>query len=293
MSKRPSVFVHLALLLMAALWGGTFVAIKYLLNEVTPLALIGIRFWISAIIFLGFLAITRRPESRMPRRDLLRLIGASATGIVAYQLALNFGERKVGAGTSALIVAVHPIVTAIAATFLLSERFSSRKAAGFAIAILGLVLVVTLGSHHADFRGELPAMLLVLVAPISWSASTLLTKPLSGRYPAAWLTSWIMIIGAGLMTPAAGLGALRQIANLTPCGWLAMVFLSVGATFLAYLLWYYGLEHLEAGKISIYIYLSPFFALMGGALLLGEIPTLYAGLGGAMILGGVALTNSH
>lgn len=293
MSRRSLYLVHTALFAMAALWGGTFVAIRYLLTEMSPLALIGIRFLISAVIFAVFLAFTKRPKGPVPARDLLRILAASLTGIVVYQLALNFGELRVTAGTSSLIVALHPVITAVAAAFVLGEKITPRKAAGFSIAIGGLIVVVLLGSGHANLSGALKGILLVLVAPLAWSASTLMTKPLSGRYPAAWLTSWIMILGAVFMVPAMGTGAIHQALALSLHGWIAMIFLSLGATFLAYLFWYYGLQHLEAGKISIYVYLCPFFALIGGALLLGETLTSFSILGGALIVGGVALTNSR
>jgi drug/metabolite transporter (DMT)-like permease len=278
---------------MAAFWGGTFVAIKYLLSEMTPTPLIVLRFWISAVIFIIFLAFSPKPEGKIPRNDLIRLILASLSGVVCYQFALNFGERFVSAGTSSLIVATHPIITTVGAALLLGEKVTRRKSIGFLIAIVGLLMVSLWGTGQINLSGTLKGILLVLAAPVSWSTSVLLSRPLSGKYPASWLTSWIMILGAVFMIPAIHLSTFHEAMALTTSGWIAMIFLSLGATFLAYLIWFIGLEHLDSSKVSIYVYLSPFFALLGGALILGEGFTVYSFLGGILIVGGVALTNSR
>lgn len=112
----------------------------------------------------------RRPA----RRDLVRITGCGLSGMTAYQLLLNAGERTVPAGTASLLVSTAPIFAALLAFALLGERLTSRAWSGIAVGFLGaIVMTLALGrSLRLD-----PDALLVVAAAVAQATFFVLQKP--------------------------------------------------------------------------------------------------------------------
>jgi drug/metabolite transporter (DMT)-like permease len=277
---------HLGLAVVAALWGGAFVAIRNLdaSGRISASAITLLRFALTAAVMAPVLAF-RRP--RIQRADWRRVWVMGLLGGLVYHLALNEGERFVSAGVASLIVASVPVMVAILAARFLGERLTKVRAAGIALAIGGVAVLVVLGSGGSLHVHNLVGALLVLVSPSAWAISTVVGKPMVRRYDPIALTALLMVLGATLIVPFTIVPTVRDLPNLTGGDWLQLVYLAVGCTALAYAIWYAALRHLEATTVAGYIYLVPPFALLWAAVFLGERVTVAGALGGAMVLAGV------
>jgi len=284
---RSTVPYHLALLGVAALWGGAFVAIRNLdaSGRISAPSITLLRFALTAAVLLPA-ALTRRV--RIERRDRWRIGLMALLGGLVYHLALNEGERFVSAGVASLIVACTPVIVAVLAVRFLGERLTRVRAAGIALAAAGVGVLVVWGSGGGALHVQnLLGALVVLIAPAAWAVSTVVGKPAAQKYDPIGLTALTMVMSALLIVPFTLPAAIRDVPGLTMGDWLQLAYLAFGCTALAYMVWYVALRHLQATTVAGYIYLVPPFALAWAALFLGERLTPAGVIGGVMVLAGV------
>ena len=162
------------------LWASAFVAIRHLGREVPPGALslgrLLIARWRSAFARLPPAAAPGRPRRDWP---LLLLCGVGWFGV--YNLALNEAERRIDAGTAALIVQIGPIIVALLATVFLGELMSRWLLIGMAVGFAGVV-VIARGYSTGD-SGDMVGVWLAVLAAITYAVGVLAQKPLLGRLP--------------------------------------------------------------------------------------------------------------
>ena len=285
-----------SLLLTAAIWGGNFAAMKFLIERLRPLDVVFLRGAGAAFFFALALLLTGRPLLAMPRHDLLRLATVGVVGVTIMNLAIVFGQARLPAALASLIITSNPIHTAIISRVLLGESLTRRKLGGIAVAFAGFLIVLLFGSSNsaALSTDELTGVGILAIAPFAWAFYTVLSKPLLRTYPPVHVAAYGAIVGslAFLPLPLVRDGTLGRIGELDGRGWAAALFATLISFVLAYVLWYRGLRVLTPSQTAVYAYLVPVFGLLAAWLVLDERPTLYLLLGGATILAGVILTNS-
>lgn len=292
---RRALAVHGLLLLVSAIWGGHFVALRYLLQELSPVGVMLVRGLLASAFYVVFLLLSRRRLPSIERADWPRLVLVGFLGIAVMGLGMVYAQRFISAGVSSLIVTLNPIFTALLAYLLLGQALTRRQAGGVALAMTGLLVVMLLGAPGARFSvANVLGVLLMACAPLTWAFYTVLSKPLLATYPSLHVAAYTTIAGA---TPFLALPALRpglpgRLGELDARGWAAVLFTTLLSFVVAYVLWYRGLRVLTPSQTAVYVYLVPVFGLLSAWLVLGERPTVYLLLGGATILAGVVLTNS-
>ncbi len=277
----------------ALLWGASFVATKAALREISPVTLIVLRFAMG-IAVLAFAAWRLRILRAVQGRDLGLLALLGAIGVTVHQGLQATGLTLTSASSMAWLVALNPVFTAILAWLFLREAFGGVKLAGLALAFAGAILVVTKGTFNADTL-HLPSTggdLLALASSLNWAIFSVASKPLLKRLPPTLMMLWVMFLGWVFILPFFAFGhGWTEIAGLTAGGWLAVVFLGILCSGLAYLFWYDALSNIEASQVAAFIYIEPLVTVVVAALILSEQFTLTAFLGGLTILLGVYLVN--
>jgi drug/metabolite transporter (DMT)-like permease len=281
------------LLVCAALWGAVFIGVHELLPELDPVQMMTLRFGIVGLAFA--LLLTARPEwrPRIERREWPVLLLAAIVAVPASQLPLIDGQRFLSPPIAALVVTFSPAVAAVLAALVGRERIASRAIVGFAVALAGVVLIVSVGAGSgAQLEASNPLRAsLTLLSPIAWAVYTLLSKPLAERHNTVGIVGVTMIVAALTLLPLAP-HAIDGALSLSGGGWAWLVFLALGGSAGPYLLWAWSLKTLPVSRTAAFMYLIPVFALLWTGLLLGEEPTLIAIGGGIVVLAGVTLTQS-
>lgn len=293
--QRYPILIHLSLLLTAMIWGATFVAVKYVVDQTGPEGVVLLRVGLSSACFVVLLGITWRTLPRMPASVWRRLALIAFCGSVVNNLAIAWGQSYLAAALASLIVTSNPIFTTIISRLLLGEPLTRRKLSGIAMACGGFLIVLLYGSSEARFSVDNAIGILILIcAPLGWATYTVLSKPLLQEYEPHVIAGYTTILGGLMLSPMLLLhpSIFSEAAAFSGRTWLAVVTMSVLAVFLAYILWYRGLRKLEPTQVAVYVYLVPFFGVLSAWLLLGETITRYLLLGGATILAGVIVTNS-
>ena len=280
------------LILVALIWGNSFIAIKQVVQYVTPLELVTVRFVPVAVIFALWLLPTRGREVwSLVRAEGWRLALLGLTGAVLYNIFLGWGETRVAAGTASLIIALNPTFIYVLSILTLGERFLWRRALGLAIAFGGLFVVIRWGSGRPVTLDDAGYALITMLAPLCWSVYTVLGKSVVARHPPLLVTGVSMIL-AGLFSLAfVRPSLLAQLPTLPASFWWAVLFLAVPCTVFAFAIWFAALEWMPASRVASFVYLVPMFAVTFSRFLLDEPFTLALLVGAAILIGGVWLVN--
>jgi drug/metabolite transporter (DMT)-like permease len=207
-----------------------------------------------------------------------------------YNVALNGAERRVDAGTAAMLVNIGPILIAILAGFILHEGFPPRLLAGCLVAFAGAVVIGIATSEHG-LHGSLGAVLCV-VAAVGYAGGVVAQKP-ALRYASPLVVTWLACtIGAVSCLPYAG-SLVAQVGHAHGSTIAWTIYLGVAPTAIGFVLWAYALARTTAGRMGSTTYLVPPLALLFGWAFLGEVPPALVFPGGALCLAGVALARTR
>ncbi|HEX5189210.1 MAG TPA: DMT family transporter, partial [Streptosporangiaceae bacterium] len=264
------------------LWGSAFVAIRAADERLSPGA-IGLGRLIVSSAILGVVAMIRRDPS--PRgRDLLAIAAYGVLWLGVYSVTLNAAERHIDAGTAAMIINTGPILIAIGAGVFLREGFPRRLFAGCLVAFGGCVLIgfASIGSGSRPGIG----VALCVVAAFAYATAVVVQKPVLARVSPFQVT-WVGCVAATVACLPFAPALIADAATAGPgaIGWT--VYLGAGPTALGFATWAIALRRTTAGRLASLTYLIPVVAILLGWLVLGEIPPLFAVIGGAGCLAGV------
>jgi drug/metabolite transporter (DMT)-like permease len=268
------------------LWASAFVAIRHVGVDVRPGALALGRLLVAAAV-LGALVAVRRP--RWPdRRAWPRLVLCGVAWLGVYNVALNAAERRVDAGTAAMVVNLGPVLIAALAGLFLGEGFPRTLLLGLATAFAGTVLIGVAAA--GDARADPWGVVLCLVAAVGYAVGVVAQKPLLAQADALPVTFLATLVATVCCLPFAGQLVTDVARHPAAAGWL--VYLGVGPTALAFTTWAYALARTGAGRLGATTYLVPPLVVLLAWALLGEVPAALALGGGLLCLAGVAATRN-
>lgn len=281
---RLKLVVAAGLVLLS--WAGAYVAISVAVQELSPAPFALARIGGGALALLLLLPFVRGAALTLPpRRDLPALAAMALLAFPVYHVAINSGQQTVSAGVASVLIATLPIFAAIIARFTLGERPSLRAWFGILVAFGGVTLLAT--GRNGGFQLESGA-LLVLVSALSGAGFMVLQRQLTKRYSGLQLTVWGMWLGALMLTPFAPrlFTEIQQASNDTL---LAVAYVAVLPTALAYLLWAYVLKMLPAARAASLLYIVPPIAFTLAWFFIGDVPSLMDIISSLIVLAGVAL----
>jgi drug/metabolite transporter (DMT)-like permease len=284
---------QIKLITAVVIWGGSFVATKIALQEVSPITVVSLRFLIGLLI-LGWIA-WRTQDLVIPSFKIgLQLFGLGFIGIAFHQWLQSTGLVTSQASTTAWIVATIPIFMALLGWLFLGEKIGGFALVGIFIAALGVLLVVSKGDLSTIWQSGFgsPGDLLILISAPNWAVFSVVSRPFLQRFSAIKFTFYIMLFGSMIiLIPFMGGGYWHEISHFTFRGWMSICFLGVFCSALAYIFYNDGLQALPASQAGAFIYLEPLVTTMIAVALLSEQVTVFSALGGLLILIGVWLVN--
>ncbi len=280
------------LILLAALWGGVFLLVKYALADFSP---VEVAFFQAAIGALGLFAIVsiEGGEARAKLKDILRRPGPAlllgALAIAAPFMLIALGELTVPSGLAGVLASTTPMFIALFAPMLdRSMMLNRRQGAGLIVGLVGVALVV--GAHFIGSLGELFGALALLGAAASGALSSFIVKLQykDKGIPPSTTSFFSLGIGALLTLPVAAITAPRELPGARAV--LAVIVLGLVCTALAFMLYYSLIDQIGEERASLATYLTPAFALLYGVLLLGESLTVASVIGLVLIIAGAEIT---
>ncbi len=283
--KNSRAGAIVALLFSVVVWGASFVATKIAVGEVAPVTVVWLRFGMGLLV-MGAVGLARRQIMLPPRADLAYFAVLGFFGISFHQWLQSNGLVTSQASTSSWIITATPIFMAILGWLFLGERLRLQGVLGIAIAALGVLVVATRGDLSTLASGRLgaPGDWLILLSSPNWAVFSILSRRGLRRYPSAGMLFWVMTAGWLLTSIQFLLGpGPGDVARLSARGWVAVIFLGVFCSGLAYVFWYDALRVMSSSEAGIFLYLEPLVTVGIASAMLGEKLT------GATLAGGLAI----
>lgn len=287
--KHPNFSIHLRLLGMAALWGGSWPWGRVVAQAMPPLAAASLRFLLASLVLLPWLfrKVRGNPWRRLSSGQWFGLFAASAVGVFGYSTCFMLGLRTVAAGKASLVVAFNPAVTLLLAAWIFREPLNHIIAMGMVLAVSGALIVLTHGAPWRILAGDLGMGELLLLGGVAcWVAYPLIGKVVLTDIDALTTTATTTLLGSAMLCTLSlaveGTAGWARLAEGPANAWLALVALAYGATALAYAWFFDGVKALGASPAAGYISLVPVFGVIFSALWLGEA------LDASLLIGGLA-----
>jgi drug/metabolite transporter (DMT)-like permease len=273
------------------IWGSTYFAIRVTLDSMAPAASAAVRFVVAGPLLL-LLARLNGQAILPPRRELVSLGVIGCLLLVGGNGLVVWSEQYVASGLAALTVATTPLWIAIFGALLPhGERLPAAGWAGVLLGLIGLGVLLW-PKLSAGAGSELYGEVALLSATLCWTSGSLCSKRIVLTVPPLVATGWQMLIaGVVFSLIAARAGALTHFAP-APAGWLALGYLVIFGSCIAFTAFGWLLQHVPAAKVMTYAYVNPVIAVLLGCLLRDEPFTTSMALGTPIIVVAVALVTT-
>lgn len=270
--ERSAWKTLLAFAIIYFVWGSTFLAIRVGVREVPPFLLAAMRFVVAGLVLYGWMIV--QGEQAPNWREWLS-VGVLAVLIFVIDYGLLFwAEQRVPSGIAAVIMATIPVFMALAEILLLgTQKITPRLVLASLVGIAGVAVLVSrsfnLGGAPIDRLGAIA----LIVASISWSISSALTRKLPLPESKVMSSGAQMLAGGVLLAITAGaLGEFRGFrpSQVSAHAWLSLVYLIVAGSIIAFTAYVWLIHHESPTKVGTYAYVNPVVAVLVGYFLGGE-----------------------
>lgn len=296
MKSTPDRLTYCKLAAVTMIWGGTFVAGRYLADQIHPLLAATLRFFLASLALLLFMGFSRIRLVRPSPRQMGQLAVLGFFGIFFYNLCFFYGLQYINASRASLIVALNPAVIAVTCWLVFKERLSRGKWSGIVLCVVGAATVIVsrdpqLLRHTADaWVGDL----LILGCVVGWGVYSLFSRDLNHSLGPLQTVTWSVLLGALMLsvtTFVTGGFTLDAFGRLHGPQLSSLAYLGVLGSALAYIGYYDAIRRIGPTRSGVFIALNPLTAVICGALLLDEQLTMPMLAGAASILLGIYLCN--
>jgi drug/metabolite transporter (DMT)-like permease len=284
---------YLEALFAVIVWGASFIATKVVLRDISPVTVVWLRFAMGVLI-LGIAVAARKQFALLNKNEWLYFAVLGFLGITFHQWLQSNALQTSEASTTAWIVSTTPVFMAILGWIVLKEKLGMIKIAGILLAFIGVLLVVydgNLGAISLRSFGK-PGDILILISAVNWTVFSVLSRRGLKTHPASLMMFYVMLIG-WLLTSILFFATedVSEMGNLTINGWIAILFLGIFCSGLAYIAWYDALKALSTAQTGVFLYIEPLVAVVVAFFILREPITLASLIGGGVIILGVWLVN--
>ncbi|HZD55454.1 MAG TPA: DMT family transporter [Anaerolineales bacterium] len=282
-------WAYLLVNLSTLLWASNITIGRALRGQIGPFTLVAFRFSIAGLVF-GILLRRQPAEARRLGNGWRGLLGMGIFGVFAFPALLYLALQSTTATNAALINGTGPLVTAIMASVLLGEHFSSNRLIGTLISLLGVGLVIS-GPSTQILQGARinSGDLIVLADVFLWGLYSILGRVVMRARSALSATAYSIWFAIPFLLVAAALEWSRFPPHLTPTVLLAGIYIAIFPTCIAFLSWNEGIRRVGPSRAMTFYNMLPVYGAFLGFLFLGETPKGAHVAGGLLVIIG-ALT---
>jgi len=275
----------ICLSMAASIWGGMYVASKYVLDFIPPLTLVWIRYAVAFVALFGALKYSERNTTprKIEKKDWMIFVWI---GFIGYFISIScqfIGTKLSSAHAGALITSATPAFIVIFARVILKESLTLKKLLSLGLATLGVIIVI--GFEKSEGSYFLGGIILVMAA-LTWALLSVYVKIASRKFSSLIVTTYSIFFAFIFTTPVViwELQTKKIILGdplVIPC----VLYIGIISTAIAFFLWNKGMEVMDdAGIGSLFFFFQPLVGSFLGWLLLGEKIGMNFFFGGALIL---------
>lgn len=258
------------------LWGTTFLAIRIAVEELPPLFAAGSRFFIAGVLLYAFMRLRGEQKPTLVQWRSLTIMALLM--FVAEYGPLFWAEKYVPSGVVSVLAATLPILTMLLEMLILRrQRMHPMLAMAVFIGFAGVAILLLPGSSQ---HLALIPCLAILAGATTWSLGSVLTRSMELPKSRPTTAGAAMMLGGGmLLALSAGFGEMHPFPHISLRAVLALLYLIVFGSLLAFTAFVWLLAHMPATRVSSHAYVNPIVAVALGYFAAGEIitPRIIAG----------------
>lgn len=259
----------LLMVLVTFLWAICFPLIQVGLGATAPLVFAAIRAALSGgLVLVMAIGLGRAWPSGFANLGLIVAIGLSFTGLGLGGMFMGGG--KVPPGLATVVANTQPLIAAVLAAIVLSERLTVRIGIGLFLGFVGVVVMSAPSLSGPNHVADIQAFLWIILGAVGTAVGNVLLKVLSGRADVLMVTGLQLLVGAGALAVGAQAADTGWNIAWTPRFIASLVGLVVFGTALMTVLWYYLLARAPLNRLNTFTFLTPFFGLLLGGLFFEE-----------------------
>ena len=287
--RKSESLAYAGIIVSTFFWGTNFNAGALIIRHLSPISASTERFLISTAALLLVYGLRGKLRFSVLRENLIAFTGLGLLGFTAFNLATFFGLQTTTPINGALILATTPLWTMVLAAIFERERIDIARAIGLVLGLFGVGLVIT--------RGDIQMMLalkgakgdaIILAGSLAWAANMVGTRRFVRGATPLETTTFSMLLGTvGLVCLAILFERPADAIVSAPLSiHAAVLYLAIGGSLLAYLLWFRGIHQIGAARTSIFFNLAPVFTMLVSTVL-GAPPNVWQLVGAAAVILGV------
>jgi drug/metabolite transporter (DMT)-like permease len=295
--RRGRVFSWSLLILANVFWACSYVAAKIALRDVSVNMMLALRLGIAALVLLPLL-IAKRKSLHLTRKDLPQLLLLALVGFVINKLLEYGGLALTTASDVALLITSESIFTAALSWLLLRERFKPMTGAALLLGFAGVYLIIerslipNIPSGGGAWR--IVGDLLVVLALVFETLYTVRGKALLVKHSPLLVTAAAIVGSMVFWIPVAGWEVLHSGWHpISLPGWLAIGWMAIMSTAVAYLMWFQGLAKVDGSAAAATLFIQPLLGTVLAIVLLGDQLTPMTIVGGILIIISVSLISRN
>ena len=289
---RATNFDWMLIIILAAIWGGSFLFGRILMLEWPPFTVVFLRVFLAAIALWLFLALTGREFPFDWKFFGALAIMATLNNVIPFSFIL-IGQKEIGSGLASVVNAMTPIWTLIIANFFTrDEKFTPNKIIGIVFGFAGVAVLIGVDLSN-QFTASALAQVAILIATISYGFAGVFGKRFKSRDP--------IIISTGQLTASSLIMlpiifAFENPFALSAPGFdmiVSLLGISILCTAIAYIMFFKILSSAGATNLSLVTFLVPVSAILLGIVVLGEVLTTSNIIGMVLITIGLTFVDGR
>jgi drug/metabolite transporter (DMT)-like permease len=293
-AHRPQWKTLLAFGIIYFVWGTTFLAIRIGVHEIPPFLMAALRFIVAGGALYSWM-LAKGERSPTPRQWMAASCISIFIFVFDYGL-LFWAEQRVPSGVAAVMLAMIPVFMALSEIiFLRTQRLTVRLALALLTGIGGVAVLMSRSLNLSGAPIDKLGALALIVASMSWSFGSVLTRKLILPPSKAMSSGAQMLTGGVLLAFTAG--ALGEFRGFHPSAvsrgaWVALLYLIVAGSIIGFTAYVWLIHHESPTKVATYAYVNPVVAVLVGYFLGGETLGLRTILGTLFVLTSVVVITS-
>ncbi len=281
--------VYVKLVLVAIMWGGTFIATQTASQVFGSFTGASFRYIIALLFMIPMMYHENSKAFQISKKQFKKLFILGFSGIFAYSFFFFNGLRLVKASHGSLIVALNPALVMLLSAVLGKEKISFLKVVGLISSILGVILVISHGNVFELFDMFSWGDAFMLGCPVSWAFYTYYAKDALGESTPLQASTWAILLGLSMILVFVPFEPFPSV--IAPKVWGSLTYLGICGSVLGFVWYYEGVKKIGPVKTSVFNNLIPIFAMIISMVLLKETLQTYMIYGSILVIGGVLIIN--
>jgi drug/metabolite transporter (DMT)-like permease len=287
MTGENRLLIFLAFSCIYVIWGSTYLAIRYAVETIPPLFVAGSRHLIAGGLLFGW---CWWRGLRPVRKQWFASIVLAVLFFLIGHGTLHWAQQTLPSGLAALLIATEPIFVAIILTATRRARFTRSLLIGLLLGLFGVALII--GSDVRSSRPEILSSFAVLIGAASWSMGMVYSRSAALHPDPRMAAAMSLLAGAGMLLlggMVTGEAARLDVAAVSLKSLLALGYLAVAGSLVAYSAYFWLLNRFPPTLIATHTYVNPLVALVLGWAIAGEVLTARFVFGGLAVIAAIAL----